>query len=38
MDKQTGLAVVRRAYAKQIVAAAGVDDRRLEDALRGDKT
>jgi hypothetical protein len=28
MDKQTELSIVRRAYAKQILAAAGVNDER----------
>src|SRR5438034_58666 len=30
MDKQTELEIVRRAYAKQILAAAGLNDLRLE--------
>lgn len=30
MDKQGELAIVRRAYAKQLVAFSGVDDRRIE--------
>jgi protein-L-isoaspartate(D-aspartate) O-methyltransferase len=33
MDKQTELEIVRRAYAKQILAAAGVNDLRLELAF-----
>ncbi len=32
MDKETELGIVRRAFAKQILAAAGVADRRMEDA------
>src|SRR6266852_6777809 len=33
MDRESELAIVRRAYAKQIVAAAGVADRRVEAAF-----
>ena len=33
MDRDSELAIVRRAYAKQIMAAAGVDDRRVEAAF-----
>jgi protein-L-isoaspartate(D-aspartate) O-methyltransferase len=33
MDRQSELAIVRRAYAKQIMAAAGVTDRRVEAAF-----
>src|SRR5437879_5122181 len=33
MDRGSELAIVRRAYAKQIMAAAGVVDRRIEAAL-----
>ncbi len=33
MDRESELAIVRRAYAKQIVAAAGVSDRRIEAAF-----
>jgi protein-L-isoaspartate(D-aspartate) O-methyltransferase len=33
MDRQTELAIVRRAYTKQIMAAAGVSDRRVEAAF-----
>ena len=32
MDKQTGLAIVRHAYAKQVMAAAGIVDPRIEAA------
>ncbi len=32
MDKQTELTIVRQAYAKQILAAAGVNDARIESA------
>jgi len=32
MDRETELSIIRRAYAKQILAAAGVQDARLEDA------
>src|SRR5438132_13453051 len=33
MDRESELAIVRRAYAKQIMAAAGVIDRRVEAAF-----
>lgn len=33
MDRETELGIVRRAYAKQIMAAAGVRDRRVENAF-----
>ncbi len=33
MDRESELAIVRRAYAKQIMAAAGVSDRRVEAAF-----
>jgi protein-L-isoaspartate(D-aspartate) O-methyltransferase len=33
MDKQTELSIVRQAYAKQILAAAGVNDARIESAF-----
>ena len=33
MDRDTRLDIVRRAYAKQIMAAAGLSDRRLENAF-----
>jgi protein-L-isoaspartate(D-aspartate) O-methyltransferase len=33
MDRETELGIVRRAYAKQIMAAAGVRDRRVETAF-----
>ena len=33
MERESELAIVRRAYAKQIMAAAGVEDRRVEAAL-----
>jgi protein-L-isoaspartate(D-aspartate) O-methyltransferase len=33
MDRDTELAIIRRAYAKQILAAAAVDDARVEDAF-----
>jgi protein-L-isoaspartate(D-aspartate) O-methyltransferase len=33
MERQAELAVIRRAYAKQILFAAGIDDRRIEDAF-----
>ena len=33
MDREAELEVIRRAYAKQIMAAAGVSDRRLEAAF-----
>lgn len=32
MDRETELSIIRRAFAKQILAAVGVDDARLEDA------
>jgi protein-L-isoaspartate(D-aspartate) O-methyltransferase len=32
MDRDTELMIVRRAYAKQVLAAAGVRDARIEDA------
>ena len=33
MDRETELGIVRRAYAKQIMAAAGIRDRRVENAF-----
>jgi protein-L-isoaspartate(D-aspartate) O-methyltransferase len=33
MDRDSELAVIRRAYAKQILAKAGVDDPRVENAF-----
>lgn len=33
MDRDSRLSIIRRAYAKQIIAAAGVKDRRLENAF-----
>ena len=33
MDRESALEIVRRAYAKQIMAAAGVADRRVESAF-----
>lgn len=33
MDRDTRLDIIRRAYAKQIMAAAGLNDRRLENAF-----
>ena len=33
LDREEELAVIRRAYAKQIMAGAGVSDRRLEAAF-----
>jgi protein-L-isoaspartate(D-aspartate) O-methyltransferase len=33
MDRETELAIVRRAYAKQVMAAAGVDDPQVEAAF-----
>jgi len=33
MDRETELAIVRRAYAKQVMAAAGANDRRVEAAF-----
>ena len=33
MDRDSRLGIIRRAYAKQIIAAAGVKDRRLENAF-----
>lgn len=33
MDQQSELAIIRRAYAKQILAAAGVADARIEQAF-----
>jgi protein-L-isoaspartate(D-aspartate) O-methyltransferase len=33
MDRETRLAIIRRAYAQQIMAAAGVADQRVEAAF-----
>ena len=33
MDRDTRLDIIRRAYAEQIMAAAGLNDRRLENAF-----
>ena len=33
MDRETKLEIIRRAYAKRVMAAAGVADRRIEAAF-----
>src|SRR2546430_4476030 len=37
MDHETRIGIVRRAYAKQVLAAAGIADRRVEAAFAADR-